>query len=61
MILYVDAHQPWFKQQFCYQCFWCARWALKDDWGPGRTLCPHCQRRAPTAEEFKRFVLKETP
>lgn len=34
-----------------YTCVYCKTQSAKELWGPGRTLCPACGRRAPTAEE----------
>jgi hypothetical protein len=36
-----------------YKCQWCGVENLKTLWGPGRTVCPACGRRAPTAAEWR--------
>jgi hypothetical protein len=35
-----------------YQCYWCERWATKDRWIP-HCICPWCQKKAPTGQEFR--------
>ncbi len=34
-----------------YTCEFCAKTSVKEAWGPGRTTCPGCGKRALTAEE----------
>jgi hypothetical protein len=40
----VDNEPEWFHKMCCYQCQFCKRWAMKEDWGPGRITCPHCKK-----------------
>jgi hypothetical protein len=34
-----------------YTCIFCGHQDAKEAWGPGRTTCPSCKKRAPTASE----------
>lgn len=53
MIRNVDHEKPWFKEQHCYQCHYCERWSLKDEWGPGWVTCPYCKKQGPTVAELR--------
>jgi len=35
-----------------FKCEHCLVHTPKEDWGPGRIVCPRCNKKAPTAQEF---------
>lgn len=56
MIQVVDDCSPAFRANLCYQCYFCSRWALKEDWGPGWITCPWCEKVTPSVAEKQRLA-----